>query len=207
MSVVVPMEHDSHVAVQGLLPWYARGQLGDEEMREVQAHLLQCPACRAELEAEQPLQALLSLPAVAPAVGDVESGLARMRARLNAEPLKVRARVPRWMGWTLGLQGCAIAVLLAWLILPRLEVEAPAYKGLSAPGPSQQAEALIMFRADASEQRIREVLQAHGASIVGSQTESGAYRLRLPANAQALPALRAEPIVTLVESLQAGARQ
>ena len=71
MSVVVPIEHDPHQAVQALLPWYARGQLDADEMNEVQAHLHSCPACRAEWEAERPLQTLLSLPAAAPA-GDVE---------------------------------------------------------------------------------------------------------------------------------------
>ena len=197
MSVVVPMEHDPHVAVQALLPWYARGQLDEEDTREVQAHLLHCAACRAEYEAEGPLQTLMSLPATLPAGADVEAGLARMRARIAAEAPSPRPA--RWMAWGLGVQGCAIAVLLVLLAQPR--AEAPAYKGLSAVKAGSSAEALIMFRPDASEQRIREVLQAHGAEVVGGPTESGAYRLRLNAGAQALAGLRAESIVTLAESL------
>lgn len=205
MSVVVPMAQDPHVAVQSLLPWYARGQLEDEELCEVREHLLQCPACRAELEAERAMQVLLSLPAAAPAAGDVESGLAKMRERLKAAPTHASAGPPRWLGWALGLQGCAIAVLLVLLILPRIDT--PAYRGLAAPAPGVGIEALIMFRADASEQRIREVLRANGASIVSGPTESGAYRLHLGSDAQVLPRLRADPIVTLVESLQSGPRQ
>jgi len=200
MSVVVPIEHDPHVAVQALLPWYARGQLDAEEMNEVQEHLLRCPACRAELEAERPLQTLMSLPAVH-AAGDVEAGWARMGARLRTETAP--ARPAGWMAWALGAQGCAIAVLLAVLALPH--VQEPAYKGLSAASSGASAEALIMFRPDASEQRIRELLQAHGAEVVGGPTESGAYRLRLSGGVQSLPALRAEPIVTLAESLGPGA--
>ncbi len=205
MSVVVPLEHDDpHVAVQALLPWYARGQLDADEMSEVQAHLLHCPACRAELEAERPLQTLLSLPAAGRS-GDMEAGLARMRARIKAQGHAGHAGRPaRWMVWALGAQGFAIAGLLAVLLLPRLE-EAPAYKGLSAAPASATAEALVMFRPDASEQRIREVLQAHGASVVGGPTEAGAYQLRLSGGAQALPGLRAEPVVTLAEPLGPGA--
>ena len=209
MSVVVPLEHDDpHVAVQALLPWFARGQLDADEMSEVQAHLQTCAACRAEYEAERPLQTLMSLPATAPLGGDVEAGLAKMRARINKaeDPARKAQRPARWMAWALGAQGCAIAALLALLVLPHLgEQEQPAYKGLSSPQQSTAAEALIMFRPDASDQRIREVLQAHGAQIVGGPTESGAYRLHLDGGVQALPGLRNEAIVTLAESLGPGA--
>jgi anti-sigma factor RsiW len=201
------MERDSHVAVQSLLPWYVRGQLGDDEMHEVQAHLQQCAVCRAELEGERAMQPLLSLLTAEPPSSDVDKGLAKMRARIKnkVSSATAPARVPRWLGWTLGLQGGAIAALLVVLILPRLDE--PTYKGLSAQAPSLGAEALIMFRGDASEQRIRELLQAHGASIIGGPTETGAYLLRLGKDEQALARLRADPVVTLVESLEPGARR
>ena len=133
MSVVVTMAHDPHACVQALLPWYARGQLGDDEMHEVQAHLLQCPECRAELEAERPMQALLSLPQAAPGGGGVEAGLIQMRARLNAgaQAGPAAPRPSRWLGWGLGLQGAAIALLLMLLVQSRTET--PAYMGMAAP--------------------------------------------------------------------------
>jgi anti-sigma factor RsiW len=205
MSVVVSMEQDPHVAAQALLPWYARGQLAQAEMQAVQSHLLQCAACRAELDAERPMQALLSLPAAAPAGGDAEAALARLRGRIKAEAAPAVLRPARWMPWALGLQGCAIAALLVLVVLPR--PEAPAYRGLSAPAQSDGVEALIMFGPDVREQRIRELLRAHGASLVGGPTDSGAYRLRLVGGAPALAALRAEPGVSLLESLEAGARR
>lgn len=208
MSVVVPMEHDPHVGVQSLLPWYVRGQLDDDEMREVQAHLMQCAACRAELEAERPLQAMLSVSAAGTepsGLSDVEAGLAALQARLapRAVAPALPARLPGWLGWVLGLQGAAIAALLVLLVLPPGQ-PAPAYQGLAASAPRADAEALIMFRPDASEQRIRTLLQAHGASILGGPTESGAYRLRLAGGEAALRALRADPVVTLAESLAPG---
>lgn len=213
MNVVVALERDPHAAALALLPWYGRGQLDDDEMREVQAHLQGCPACRAESEAEQTLQALRRLPPPATALGaagDVEAGLARLRARIGertaAAPRPARlVGAPRWLGWVLGLQGGTIAVMLLLLIAPRPDV--PAYRVLAAPLPSS-AQALVMFRPAASERQIREALQASGATLVGGPTESRAYVLQLPREGrqEALLRLRRQPIVTLVESLQAEAR-
>ncbi len=209
MSVVIPLAHDPHASVQAVLPWYARGQLGDDEMQEVQEHLLRCAECRADLAAERPLQTLLSLPEAAPDSGGVESGLRQMRSRLDADAQAGR-RTPRpvwWMGWGLGLQSVAVVLLLVLLMQSRSQM--PAYLGMAAPSApaSAGAEALIMFKAEASEHSVRKLLQANGASIVGGPTESGAYLLRLSDSAQALPRLRADPIVNLVESLEPGVRR
>ena len=226
MSVVVPLENDPHAVVQGLLPWYARGQLDDVEMLSVQQHLQQCDLCRAELAAEQSLQALRGLPE--PVAGDGEVALARLMPRLTprapqarqtapastpraagrrSRPATPAGGVPLWVRWTLGVQGAAIALLLVLLVLPHEELAV--YRGLSDAGApvARDADALIMFRPELSEQAMRRLLQAHGASIVGGPTESGAYRLRLSgAPVAALAGLRAEPGVTLVESLMPGAR-
>ena len=207
-STVVSMEQDDpHSAVQGLLPWYARGQLDEADARDVQAHLLQCAACRAELEAEGPMQAMLSLTATAPDHASVEAGLVRMRKQMKAQASPASRSGSRWLPWALGLQGCAIAVLLT-IVVVQTQVAPPAvYKGLASGEQPAKAEALIMFRADASELRIRAVLQAHGATLVGGPTESGAYLLHLDASPKTLDSLRAESVVTLVESLGPGARR
>ncbi|WP_082579916.1 zf-HC2 domain-containing protein [Pelomonas sp. Root1444] len=200
MSTVVPMKHDEHVAIQALLPWYARGQLGVEEMGEVQQHLLHCQACRNELAAELPMQTLLTMGDALPQGGDVEAGLAKMRAKLPRPAAATRA--PRWMPWALGLQGAAVAMLLGlWL---QARDDAPAYQGLSAPVDSAPvaADALVMFKPGTSEQALRELLQAEGASVVAGPTETGAWLLRV--QAQGLAALRASPLVALAEPLQPG---
>lgn len=197
MSVVVPMEHDAHIAVQALLPWYARGQLGEDEMEQVQRHLLHCQACRNELAAEHPMQTLLSM-ADAPQAGDVEAGLARLRAQM--QPPAAARRAPRWMPWALGLQGAAVAMLLGlWL---QARDAAPDYQGLSAGAESAPvaADALVMFKPGTSERALRELLQAQGASIVAGPTETGAWLLRV--EARGLVALRASPLVALAEPLQ-----
>ncbi|MDN3919859.1 zf-HC2 domain-containing protein [Roseateles violae] len=206
---VVPIERDPHHAVQALLPWYLRGRLEAEEQLELQRHLLACPQCRAECEAERRLLAELSPRAERSAEpGDVEAGLRRLRARLpaRAEARAARPSLPRWLGWALGLQGTALAGLLAMLLfLPRPQ---PAdYHGLSAAAPAIAADALVMFDPAATEAQIRQALRASGARLVGGPTGGNAWLLQLGGDAaarrHALERLRAERIVSLAEPLQA----
>jgi len=199
MSVVIPMDHDAHAAVQALLPWYARGQLGDDEQREVQQHLLHCAACREELAAEQPLQTLLQVAGSPPAGGDAKAGLARLHARMKAE--RPAAAPSRWMPWALGAQGLAMALLLGlWLQGRGTE---PAYVGLSAPGePAVAADALVMFKPGTGEQALRDLLRSQHAHVVGGPTETGAWLLSI--DAAGLAALRASPLVAMAEPLQPG---
>ena len=203
MSVVIPMEPDEHAAMQALLPWYARGQLAGDEMDVVQRHLLHCTACRNELAAEQPMQTLLSVAGTPPQGGDVEAGLAKMHALM--QPVKPKlARAPRWMPWALGLQGAAVALLLALVLAPR--TDEPTYQGLSASGSVPVvADALVMFKPGTTEKAVRELLQAQGAGVVAGPTETGAWLLRV--DARGLAALRTAPIVALAEPLQPGPAQ
>ncbi|MEO6281498.1 zf-HC2 domain-containing protein [Roseateles sp.] len=196
MSVVIAMEHDEHVAVQALLPWYARGQLDDAEMGDVQRHLLHCQACRNELAAERPMQTLLNAAGSPVEGGNAQAGLARLHARMQPAS---RPAGRRWMPWALGAQGAACALLLGlWL---QARQDGPDYQGLSASGSAPVvADALVMFKPGTSEQALRELLRAQGASVVAGPTETGAWLLRV--DARGLAVLRAAPIVTLAEPLQ-----
>jgi anti-sigma factor RsiW len=199
MSVVISMEHDEHAAVQALLPWFARGQLDEAETAQVQAHLLGCQLCRNELAAERPMQTLLGGAGAQPAAGDVEAGLARLHARMR--PVASRPATPRWLPWALGAQGAAMALLLGLWLQARQDL--PGYEGLSAAGAAPVvADALVMFKPGTSEQALRELLQAQGASVVAGPTETGAWLLRV--DARGLAALRTAPIVQLAEPLQPG---
>lgn len=199
MSVVIPMDHDEHAAVQALLPWYARGQLDDAETAHVQQHLLQCAACRQELAAEAPMQTLLAVAGAPAPAGDVEASLARMHALMA--PATPARSAPRWVPWALGLQGAAVAVLLGVLLVTR--TPEPAYQGLSAAGTAPVvADALVMFKPGTSEQAVRELLRAEQAGVVAGPTDTGAWLLRV--DARGLAALRNAPIVALAEPLQPG---
>ena len=220
---ILRLEPDPHVAVQRLLPWYLTGRLETAEHDVVEAHLAQCPECRAELETERQWQLLH------PGHGahvDVEEGWARMRARLAGELPTASAPVaparpapgPRRRGWLppawrAAPRGPALAwaapallsVALAVAMVVTLRPVAPVaeYHALAAPADAG-ATAVVRFRPDATEAQIRQGLKDSGARLVDGPTVSDAYVVRLPREhyAAALDALRKAPGVALVEALE-----
>ncbi len=217
---ILHLEPDPHVAVQRLLPWYLTGRLATPEHDAVEAHLAQCPECRAELETERQWQLLQ------PGHGaqvDVEDGWARMRARLGGEfapphgpaarpaPIIPRRRgrlLPAWprtpaRTWAMpAMLSVALVVAIGYTLRPP-PVVVGEYHALSAPAESG-ATAVVRFRPDATEAQIRRGLKDSGARLVDGPTVSDAYVVRLPREhyAAALDKLRKEPGVALVEALE-----
>ena len=77
------------------------------------------------------------------------------------------------------------------------------YRALGSAPPAIEANALAVFRADATEQQMREALRVAGARIVGGPTISDAYLLRMAdLQPETLARLRAQPGVLRVESLR-----
>ena len=199
---VVPLDTDEHRAIQALLPWYLTRRLDSEDLARVEAHLAGCPGCREELELEQRLQAAQPLSPE----GDAERGLVRMRELIRATTPRerpVRAPALRWMLWGLGAQFAVIAVLAMLLVLPRTGDDA--YRTLGTPAAAVAGNAVVMFKPDASEQQIRAALRSSGARLVDGPTASNAYLLSVPSvgHAAAIARLRAQPGVSLAESLDA----
>ena len=211
---ILRLEPDPHAAVQRLLPWYLTGRLETPEHDAVEAHLAQCPECRAELETERQWQLLQ------PGHGaqvDVEDGWARMRARLGGAAPPLPASAPRrgWLppGWRAGVRAPARAwaapALLSLGLLGaigftlRPQPLAGEYHALAAPAESG-ATAVVRFRPDATEAQIRQGLKDSGARLVDGPTVSDAYVVRLPREhyAAALDKLRKAPGVALVEALE-----
>jgi hypothetical protein len=84
-----------------------------------------------------------------------------------------------------------------------LSLSRPTYHALgSAPAPSA-ADVIVIFRAEATEEDIRDALKASGASIVGGPTAADAYLLRVSANqrSQALNRLRSDNDVQMAEPI------
>ena len=203
---VLHLDSDEHGAVQAVLPWYANGTLDAAERAEVEAHLGDCPRCRADLEFQRQLRAT---PMAEALPGEVDRGWLALRARLDAPtagtgrpvPPRERRSAPRWWPLALGLQAAFVAVLMlagAWLFLPRPD----AYRTLGAAAPAQAANALVVFRPEATEAEMRRALRAADARVVGGPTVTDAYLLHLPA--ASLARLRAEAVVARVESLEGG---
>lgn len=203
---VLSLDSDEHRAVQALLPWFVNGTLGGDEAGRVEAHLAECARCQADTAFQVRLRGLDV--AAAPA-GDIERGWAALRRRLDTKTGTARhaSGSPRWRwtGWlplALGLQAAFVLVVaIAAFMLPR---QPELYRTLgSAPGGAT-ANALIVFRADATEAQMRRALRAGEARLVGGPTVTDAYLLRVPdLGAETLARLRAQPGVARVESLEA----
>jgi hypothetical protein len=84
-----------------------------------------------------------------------------------------------------------------------LSLSRPTYHALGAAPAPANADALIIFRADATQDDVRRALRAANASIVGGPTAADAYLLRLPREQrqQALAGLRADHQVEMAEPI------
>ena len=208
---VLPIEGAEHQAVQLLLPWHGNAMLEPGEAARVEAHVAGCARCQADLAWQTRLR-VASGDAPGAKLAPVDARWAALRRQIAADDAVARAgarrpgRLPTSRGWSFALAAQAVvlvafALVAAWPALaPRVEP----YRGLGAAPASSTANAVIVFRADASEAQIRAALRAADAQLVGGPTVSDAYLLRLKATDQvALTRLREQPGVVRVESLEA----
>jgi hypothetical protein len=76
------------------------------------------------------------------------------------------------------------------------------YQALGSASSAPSANAVVVFRPDATEAQIRAALRTSDARLVGGPTVTDAYLLQMPGDgAAALKRLRAQPAVLRVESL------
>ena len=203
---ILPLDSDEHQSVQRLLPWYVNGTLDSNETLRVQTHLAGCPRCQGDVKWQGRLRA--SAAGAATSV-DVDRDWVSMRRRLSPTPAEAprtprlgwRWPVTRWLQLAVGVEGALVlALAVAWLGAPRDEP----FRALGAGPSAATANALIVFRPDATEAEIRQALRASGARLVGGPTVADAYLLHLPARApESLSRLRAEHAVKRIESLEA----
>ncbi|MDN8617332.1 zf-HC2 domain-containing protein [Variovorax ginsengisoli] len=214
---VVPLGSDVHLKVQSLLPWYVGATLEAQERAGVEAHLADCPRCRAELTLERALQAAYAATGSDDAPGDADQGFAALRGRLvgDAAPpvrrgllagLRDRWREsPPWTRWALAGQCVLVAALGGLLVLPMWPE--PRYRALgepaAVPAGVDGGQLIVRFRPDATEQEMRRVLRDSRARLVYGPTTTDAYLLAVPAGLEtaAVQRLRQEKAVLLVESL------
>ena len=84
--------------------------LGHADMAEIEAHLETCPACRAALDEQRYVSAVLrDRLAAAPAPGFV----ARVSARIDRDASDSWLDIANWRAWTVGLAPVAAALLIA----------------------------------------------------------------------------------------------
>jgi anti-sigma factor RsiW len=198
---VIALDVDPHAAVQALLPWHAIGQLDSEDAAQVDRHLAACPKCREEFEFERRMLAAQPLPTAV--TGDVDRGWASMRKLIRSDQRAQQRPQVLWLRWILGAQFAVIAILFVLIVLP--PADTAMYRTLGAPMAGGAADAVVIFRPDATEEQIRLALRASGARIVDGPTASNAYLLSLAGEhpVEAIGRLRAQPSVSLAESLDA----
>jgi hypothetical protein len=193
---------DEHQAAQELLPWFVNGTLDADEAAQVGAHVAQCSACQADVAAQTQWRAAAD--GDAPRT-DVERGWATIRTRLDARV----ATSPRRRGafaWWRGLQvavavQAAVILVMAFALVSTMKPAEP-YRALGS-SMAVDANAIVVFRGDATQAETSAALRAAGARVVDGPTAADAYLLRLPEPAAAaLARLRAAHAVASVEALQ-----
>lgn len=199
-----------HQAADALLPWYATGEIDAHDRAVVETHLHACSECRQQLALERRL--VDEFHAHSP---KVESGWARIRRRIEAPAVR-RAKIrDAWDEFWGLLSRPAIAALataqVAILVVggaTLVSLSRPAYHALGSAAAPASANALIMFRADASELQIAAALRSNGATVVGGPTAADAFLVRVPpARRQAaLARLQSDKAVKLAQPIDGSSR-
>ncbi|WP_299392094.1 hypothetical protein [Pelagibius sp.] len=190
-----------------LLPWYVNGTLSVEEQQAVEAYLESNAHARDEVALLAAMRQQVKEESIENSPGEL--GLKRLRREISlseqqapapAETGKVVSIASWWR--PLAVAACLAVVIQAGVIVtggPDGEVDTA--KGF------RPAVLQVTFAPDATEQQIREVLQAAGTSIAGGPSALGIYDLSLQATdggsaeiEAALAALRARgDVVTFAE--------
>lgn len=201
-----PLPHDT---AQLLLPWLEAGALDAAERAAVQAHVAACAECQRDAAWQARLRA------AAPPddrAFDADRAFARLLPRLPPQAPNISV-LRRWWRclvsansawrWTAAVQFAVIAVLAAMLARPA--ADPGDYHALGSARPAQ-GDLVLVFRPDTPEHEMRRILLASRARVVDGPGVTGAWVLALPPgqSAEALRRLRAEPAVSLVQSLAAG---
>ncbi len=194
-----------------LLPWYVNGTLEAGERQAVEAYLEESAHARDEVELLRQLRQQVKEQEFENSPGEL--GLQRLKREIKQDAEQQKGGADKMTGKVLTVASfwrpLAIAACLA--IVVQAGVMVGMNSGLIPTGGDvvtagkPPAVMQVTFAPDATEQDIRDVLQAAGASIADGPTALGVYHLRLVAPdattvEEALAALRAnDTVVTFAE--------
>lgn len=199
---------EQHDEAEELLPWYATGQLDQADRALVEIHLSSCARCQRQLAVERRLIdefRALDL--------GIDSSWARLKAQIapprGPSPIGRAVRefwdlLRRPAVATLATAQIAFVAIAATILIP---MNRPDFRALGSSEAPPTANLIVIFRADATVQDIKEALNASEASMVGGPTAADAYLLRVPQDrrAAALASLQRDDHVQLAQPIDAAA--
>jgi hypothetical protein len=198
MSPRIP---DTHAEAWSLLPWLATGRIQAVDREWVDAHVLGCAECRAELAAQRMIAAQMRVGGEQPAAGiaDEQRSFDKLWSRIEAAetatlPAASMAGVPvargasrtvRWLAAAVIVQGIGLA-LFGFNSL-RAPDAGNGYKLVTSEAPVRaDAPSLsIVFAPDASIDRINTLLTHQGLTLVSGPGLSGNFTAALSTDAVA----------------------
>lgn len=199
MSPRIP---DTHAEAWALLPWLANGRIAPEDREWVDAHVLGCAECRAELAAQRLIAAQVNRDEAAaprPAASDEQRSFNKLWARIEAaESVSVdsssgtgtavtaprSARTVRWLAAAVVVQAIGLGVIGLALFGNSRNSDFVTVSRVETPRTHAPA-VRIVFAPDTSIATINTLLAHQGLSIVAGPGTSGNFTAELTVDAVA----------------------
>jgi anti-sigma factor RsiW len=175
-----------HARQTQLLPAYVNSSLRDAERAELDRHLAECAACRADLALERELFAAMRVES--PIEYVPRASLQRLRARIDGQPGPLDSPtsyrgiwLPRWLAAT-AASVILFAAVLASVVVERRELDHPTasapYHTVTSPRPTVSGEVIrAVFAPSITLARLQALLDESQLRIVAGPTGAGVYSL------------------------------
>jgi hypothetical protein len=173
----IELEHQRAIE---LLPWYVNGTLSEPERERVDAHVRHCVPCRLALREQRELQTVVR---EHPAVHvSAERGFDRLMRRIDGTSGSARDKA-----WASGHRlAIAASIVLAFTALgatvyvaSNLRAPADEFRTLANGTAERGARIDVIFTEGVTENAMRELIRAFGASLVAGPSEAGRYTIEV----------------------------
>jgi len=186
-------------AIESMLPWYERGQLGTADAKRVEAYLAQHPDMARQMtlvEEERAETVLLNEARGVPRAGALDRLMDTIEEHEVNNPSLASARVALW-DWASKLLGAPVPARLQWVaaaaavliivqgvslgvIMSSGPQPAPGYETASGPVQSVAGTfAMVSFAQEASADDITRLLAEFEISIVDGPGPGGVYKIKI----------------------------
>ncbi len=186
-------------AIESMLPWYERGQLGTADAKRVEAYLAHHPDMASQLtlvEEERAEAVLLNETRGVPRAGALHRLMDKIEEHELNNPSLASAKVALW-DWASRLIGAPVPARMQWVaaaaavliivqgvslgvIMTSGPQPVPGYE--TAAGPAQSAAGtfvMVQFAPDASAGDITQLLEKFDIAIVDGPGPGGVYKIRI----------------------------